>query len=225
VVPSAKRPTLASEIFAAGEAARLMADPVFLGAGVPRGDGRLVLVLPGLFGSDLYLHPLRTWLRRQASTNMWRRLREQPGPVALIGHSRGSVLARALAGALQETVSHLILLGSPAAAFTSTSLQQVMEQPPAAPLVIEASLRVRRLLDPDCQFPECDCPFPNDLNRPLAPETRVLSVFSADDPIVPPESSRLPGARNVQVSGTHSGLVYNPAVYREIAATLASVDM
>lgn len=223
-----------------------MADPVYLGVGVPRGDGRLVLVLPGLFGNDLYLHPLRAWLRRigyrparstlavnagcperlrrQVGRDLRRKLRERPGPVALIGHSRGGILARALAGELQGGASHLILLGSPVGALTLSSLDEVMAEPPAAPLVIEASLRVRRLLDPDCRFPECGCPFPEDLRRPLAPETRVLAVYSGDDPIVPPESARMPGARSVQVSGTHSGLVYNPSVYREIAATLASTE-
>jgi hypothetical protein len=30
----------------------------------------------------------------------------------------------------------------------------------------------------------------------------------------------MPGARNVQISGTHTGLVYNGAVYRELAAVL-----
>src|ERR1700752_3328490 len=41
----------------------LMADPCFYGFGVPRGDGRLVVVLPGLLGSDLYLQPLRQWFQ------------------------------------------------------------------------------------------------------------------------------------------------------------------
>src|SRR5215469_18849461 len=42
----------------------LLADPCFYGFGIPRGDGRLVAVLPGLLGSDLYLQPLRNWLQR-----------------------------------------------------------------------------------------------------------------------------------------------------------------
>jgi len=40
----------------------LLADPAFYGIGVPRGDGKLVVVLPGLLGGDLYLLPLRRWL-------------------------------------------------------------------------------------------------------------------------------------------------------------------
>ena len=57
-------PALARETFAWTEFVHLMADPVYYGAGVPRGDGRLVLVLPGLFGNDWYLQPLRSWLNR-----------------------------------------------------------------------------------------------------------------------------------------------------------------
>jgi hypothetical protein len=49
------------------EAAALIADPVFWGWGVPRGDGHAVIVLPGLGGSDLYLTPLRGWLRAWAT--------------------------------------------------------------------------------------------------------------------------------------------------------------
>ena len=32
---------------------RFLVDPVFHGTGVPRGDGRPVVVIPGLFGGDL----------------------------------------------------------------------------------------------------------------------------------------------------------------------------
>src|SRR5438093_13117111 len=40
----------------------LLADPVFYGIGVPRGDRKPVVVIPGLLGNDLYLQPLRLWL-------------------------------------------------------------------------------------------------------------------------------------------------------------------
>jgi hypothetical protein len=43
---------LGRESLAAVELMRLFSHPVFFGAGVPRGDGRLVLVLPGLFQND-----------------------------------------------------------------------------------------------------------------------------------------------------------------------------
>ena len=52
------------ESLALGELAALTRDPIYRGESVPRGDGRLVVLIPGLFGSDLYLWPLRRWLAR-----------------------------------------------------------------------------------------------------------------------------------------------------------------
>jgi hypothetical protein len=48
----------------AAELGRLLIGPVYYGAKEERGDGRVVMVIPGLFGGDLYLEPLRAWLRR-----------------------------------------------------------------------------------------------------------------------------------------------------------------
>jgi len=241
-----ERSPLASEWQAMGEWAQLLANPVYWGVGVPRGRGRLVLVIPGLFGNDLYLHPLRTWLGRlgyrpvrstlsinagcyerlsgQAEEELRRAMSGGADRVAVIGHSRGGMLARAIAARLGGNASHLILLGSPAGAFARMSQAEFErgDMPPGASAVVGASLRARRLLDPDCRFPACGCPFAIDLRRPLSPQTQVLSVYSRDDAVVPPSASPMPGARNVEVGGTHSGLVYNQAAYRELAAALAS---
>jgi len=43
---------------------RLLADPVFRGAGVPHGDGRPVILLPGFGGGDQTLIVIADWLRR-----------------------------------------------------------------------------------------------------------------------------------------------------------------
>lgn len=243
-MPPAARPSFLSEARAAGELAQLLADPLFYGRGIPRGGKRHVLVLPGLFASDVYLEPLHTWLRRigyrpirstlslnvgcpqrlreQIDENIQRYTETRPGPIALIGHSRGGILARAIAGQLQDDASHLILLGSPVAALIqSPSWSSMKKRPPANASVKRASDRARELLDPDCDVPDCGCPFPVDLARPLSVHTRVLSVYSADDPIVPAWACPYPGAENVEVTGTHSGLVYNHAVLEAIAATLA----
>ncbi len=235
---------LAREALAFGEIAALLRDPIYRGNGVPRGDGRLVVIIPGLFGSDLYLWPLRRWISRigfrPSTSGLWvnagcaDRLtseiekwieRQQPQhdrSVVLIGHSRGGVLARALAARMGSRVSNLIALGSPigiAAAFASGSGPRFAHQ--TMNRVAQASNAARGFLDPQCRFPDCECAFVNNLRDPLAPEATVLSIYSREDPIVPPEASIVAGARNVEVSGSHSGLVYNPAVYRELARALA----
>ena len=47
------------------ELARLLVDPVFLAqSGVPRGDGRPVVLLPGFLAGDQTLAILAAWLRR-----------------------------------------------------------------------------------------------------------------------------------------------------------------
>ena len=238
--------TAIGEARAATELARLLADPVYRGRGVPRGDGRAVLVLPGLFGSDLYLQPLRQWLQRlgyrplrsglavnagcperlsrRVEGSLDRQLRAADGRLAIVGHSRGVILGWALAARLGERASHLILLGSPAAALVRAVREPGSAPDPttaASPAVVEAGTLARRLLDPDCAFPACGCPFIGALARPLSAETSVLSLIARDDRIVSPDACRVADARNVAVDGTHSGLAYNAAAYREIAGALA----
>jgi triacylglycerol lipase len=238
-------PSIAREAFALSDIARLLRDPIYRGEGLTRGDGRFVVIIPGLFGSDLYLWPLRRWLSRigfRASTSgLWLnagcpdrltsevqswigRQASRDRKIVLIGHSRGGILARALAVRLGSRVSHLITLGSPvgvAAAYAQPStLGQIPHQTMNA--LARASNRARAVLDPNCRFPECGCEFVRNLAQPTAPETIVLSIYSREDPIVPPQASISEGARNIEVGGTHTGLVYNPAVYREIARALSA---
>lgn len=237
-------PSLAREGFAWAEFVQLLADPVYYGAGVPRGDGRLVLVLPGLFGNDWYLRPLRTWLNRigyraapstltvnagcperltrAIEQSLEHRREVVRGSVAIIGHSRGGILARAIASRLGEDVSHLVFLGSPVGGIQNWGGGQAFRTA-GNPRVAEAGTRARRLLDPDCDAPFCGCPFPQDFMRPLSPATSVTSIYSREDPIVPSWSCRFPGARNIEVSGTHIGLACNGVVYRELASALADV--
>jgi len=247
VVDPGRYGVLRREAQALTELAALRLAPVYFGVGLPRGDGRLVLVLPGLFGNDLYLQPLRGWLarlgyrpvrstialnagcpnrlREQVEGELRSRMARHPGPVGLIGHSRGGMLGWALAARLQGAAACLALLGSPAGAV----VQMLRRDPaagiqsiPAAASVVEAGRRAMRLLDPDCDFPTCGCAYPEDLRRPLSATIRILSIYSRDDGIVSPAACPVPGARNVEVGGTHSGLVYNRAVYPELAAFLAA---
>ena len=228
---------LRSEAGALNELFALQRDPVFRGAGIPRGDGRLVLVIPGLFGSDFYLEPLRSWLRRigyrpvrstmsinagcpdrlrtQVESALRRTMDRNPGPLAIIGHSRGGMLGWAIASRLQDRVSHLVLLGSPAPAVVAMmrSNPNPTQVRVAAGAVADAGQRALRLLDPDCTVPACGCPYTDDLRRDLSPATRLLAVSSREDRVVGSRATQVTRGENVMVSGTHSGLVYNRAVY------------
>ena len=228
-----------------GELAALYRDPVFYGRGVPRGNHRLVVVVPGLFGSDVYLQPLRSWLARigytpvrsglsvnvgcpdrlrtQVETTMRRQRQVTNDAIALIGHSRGGMLCWAIASRLQQRASHLVLLGSPAPAVVKMfGLGDVFAPSTVArSSVAAAGTRALKLLDPDCTVPACGCPYVDDLRRHLSAVTRVLSVYSRDDQIVRPAACHVDGAENVEVGGTHSGLAFNRAVYPHLARFLA----
>jgi pimeloyl-ACP methyl ester carboxylesterase len=221
-------------------------DPVFYGAEVARGDSRLVMVIPGLFGGDLYLEPLRAWLRRigytPVSSNLFvnagcpLRLRDQvqrqisnwqqskSGPLALIGHSRGGVIAWSIAAQMGERVSHLAVLGSPLSVYrhSAASGQDIPRRTQIGRLLGQASNFARRILDPNCNFPACGCSFVRDTGRPLSPATAFLSIFSRDDEVVALEENEIPAEQIVEVSGRHAALVYNPQVYRALGRFLAT---
>ena len=91
-------------------------------------------MLPGMFGNDFYLQPLRSWLRRigyrptvstiainagcsrrlieRVEVGLARQLASTERPVAIIGHSRGGMLGKAIASRLGERCTHFIALGS-----------------------------------------------------------------------------------------------------------------
>lgn len=231
---------LAREASAWGEFGDLMRARIFWAP--PRvGEGRPVLVLPGLFGNDLYLGPLRSWLgrsgfrairstllvnagcperlTRRIEKNLERKLKEDQR-VIIIGHSRGGLLGRTIAARLQDRASHLVLLGSPVGGMTSWGRMLGIGQNAASKTVRSASDRARRLLDPDCNVPNCGCPFPEDFMRDLHDDTSVVSIYSPTDPIVPARACHVSGGENIAVSGTHTGLAANSEVYRALVDTL-----
>jgi pimeloyl-ACP methyl ester carboxylesterase len=116
------------------ELGRLLVDPVFRGAGLPRGDGRPVVLLPGFLAGDQTLVVMAAWLHRlgyrpatcgfvtnircseDAIERVERKVQgfaERHGRrVGLIGHSRGGHYARALGARRPDLVSHAISLGA-----------------------------------------------------------------------------------------------------------------
>ena len=119
------------------ELSALLRDPVFRGRGVPHGDGRPVLLIPGFLSGDWSLRILHSWLDRigyktylsgilfniQHSERMLAGLRhrlvqiekETGSRVSIVGHSRGGLLAKVLSQRRPQSVEQVITLGSPLA--------------------------------------------------------------------------------------------------------------
>jgi len=221
----------------------LRAAPVYWGWGVPRGAGAPVVVVPGFLGSDLYLYELYWWLRRMGYRAHYSRIgrnaecldvvrsrliatidrvhAEAGRPVHVIGHSLGGMLARSAAAHHPEQVASVVTLGSPFRGIRSH------------PLVLQASDRVRARITlrpgaesrPGCFTGYCGCEAVAGLRQGLPASVPDLAVYSRTDGIVDwrycinddPEG-------NVEVSGTHIGMVFNPQVYRLLAARLAELE-
>lgn len=222
------------------ELARLLVDPVFLGAGVPRGDGGSVLTIPGFLAGDASLSVMRTWLLRlgytahasgivanvgcsdRAVNDLERklvRIAERSGRrVALIGHSRGAHFAKALATRRPELVSSVISVG----AGLDTPFDISVPTQAAVALVRAVHARTSdRIAANGCFTAACRCRFTRDYAADFPPEVPLTSIYSKGDGVVRWRACVVPYAQCVEVSGSHVGLAFNRKVYRVLAETLA----
>src|SRR5262245_5682062 len=219
----------------------LRASPVCYGVGVPRGDGAPVVAVPGFLGSDVYLVEMYFWLRRIGYRPYLSRIgrnadcldalldrlfatigqaRSATGrKVHLIGHSLGGLLARAAATRRPDLVASVITLGSPFRGIRSHPL--IMRAVTAVRSRLRANPERRR---PDCFTSRCSCDAVTALQAPPPGVIPQMAIYTKTDGIV---DWRMciegdPGC-DVEVSGTHVGLAFNPTVYRIIALRLASL--
>ncbi len=214
---------------------RLLADPGYLRGGEPRGDGRTVVLVPGFAGGDWTLSHLSFWLRRtgyrpvtchmlfnagcaeRALARVEQRvsgLAEADGRrVAVIGHSRGGHLARALAARRPELVSHVIAMGSGLSS-------QFDAAAPALAAVAVARAVERRTGKRGCMTEDCGCAFTAGYRAPFPEDVRLTSIYSKGDGMVRWASCIVPYADNVEITGSHVGLAWNRKAYTAIAAAL-----
>ena len=220
------------------ELARLVCDPAFLHPG-HQTDAPPVLLVPGFMAGDASLAVLHGWLRRRGSRTSsagmrlnvdcreravgrlelrLRKLAEDTGRRAVvIGQSRGGELARVLAVRNPDTVGTLVMLGSP-----------VVEPVSVGGPVLSALRSVARLGDlgipgmfsSRCADGDCCAAFREDLRAPLPPDVRAVAIYSRSDGIVSWRSCVDPGARQVEVESSHTGMSVNLAVYRVLAEIL-----
>ena len=209
----------------------LRLSPVYLGFGVPRGDGSPVVLVPGFMTTDAYLVEMYFWLRRIGYTPYFSGIGINAGcvhmltqrlektvqdvhaetgrPVRIIGHSLGGFLARRVALSRPDIVSHVISLGAPI---------RSLEAHPA--LMAAAKWVTDRVVHPRLRD-DCECASDHCVPTP-PPSIRRASLYSHDDGMIDWRNCLEPDpSLNHEVGGTHIGLVFNPRVYRIVAKLLA----
>jgi len=221
----------------------LRASLTYWGLGVPRGDGAPVVLVPGFLGSDAYLTELREWLRRIGYSTFASGIgRNADCPdvlleklietveaasqasrqkVRLVGHSIGGSLAYAAAVQRPDLIAQVVTLGSPLRGIA------------AHPLVVALARLATRLMPSPRDRPRrhgahlhagsCASAVVHAMKQPLRESVLATSVYSRNDGVVDWRSSVYEDPeRNVEVSGSHTGLVVNREAYRAIANALVS---
>ena len=213
------------------ELTALLRDPVFRGRGVPRGDGRPVLLIPGFLAGDWTMRVMHAWLGRIGYTahlsgillnvhhsermlsGLRRRVaaigKQTESRVTLVGHSRGGLLAKVLAQRKPEDIEQVVALGSPLADWTD--LAAITHH--AVGVVRTANeLAYGRKLNVEGRFTY-------DLKLP--PSVPTTSISPKADDVVNFRSCLRPDIPAIPVWGTHNGLTVNPEVYRVLGRLLA----
>ncbi|MBL8206678.1 MAG: alpha/beta hydrolase [Blastocatellia bacterium] len=223
------------EVRLVAEWLQLRASPLLTGENIPRGNGEAIVTFPGFMCSDLYTACLTNWLQRigyraypsgldrnndclekvqqQVSATIEKAVDETNGKVHLIGHSLGGVLARIAAIQRPEQIASVLTLASPFRGIR------------AHPYVLWLGRRVRQQLQnadtPHCFTGFCLCPSVKALQKDVAAAVPHCAVYTKTDGIVDWRACiHDDPLYNIEVSGTHCGLVFNRQVYELIAMWL-----
>lgn len=222
------------------EAAALRRSPAWRGEGLPPGDGRPVLLIPGFLAGDGSLATMTQWLRVQGyhtrragiranvscSEAACRRLEErlegfaraQGRPVTIIGQSRGGIFAKALAARRPELVEGVVTLGSP-------TVSQLRVHPLVlAQIGLLGALgtgHVPGLFRLSCLRGDCCKRFRDALAGPFPDDVHWIALYSRSDGIVDWRACLDRKANElVEVHSSHCGMGVNASVYAEVARAL-----
>jgi pimeloyl-ACP methyl ester carboxylesterase len=233
-----------TESFFGADWAILRVSPVYLGLGVPRGDGSAVIPIPGFLGSDIYLTEMRLWLRRvgykpyksrigrnadcldviadRLFDTIERAMNDTGRPVHLVGHSLGGIIARAVTTVQPEWIASVTTLGSPFRGIRSHPYVLGLGE------MVRDRIQKRQHKDrrpPNCYTGYCKCGLVAAMQEPYPDCVPLLAIYTKADGVV--DWRYCMSAfhdKNCEVAGTHTGLAFNAAVYRHLARFLANIE-
>jgi triacylglycerol lipase len=224
------------------EAAQLLRSPIWRGVGVEPGEGQPVLLIPGFMAGDGTLATMARWLRangywtrragiranvgcsEDACERIEERLEELAGrtgrKVALVGQSRGGVLARVVATRRPDLVSGIVALGAPTVGMLRVHPLVLLQVGLVGAL---GTGRVPGLLRMSCLRGACCEPFRADLESRFPPGVRYVCVYSRTDGIVDWRAC-VDGAADelVEIHASHCGMAVSVQAYEQVARALAA---
>ena len=193
---------------------------------LPKGNGGVVLLIPGFLAGDWSMVRLRDFLTRidyrvafagvavnlgptkgfipQLDRAVERAFAADERPIAVIGQSLGGVYARGLAHRHPDKIRHVVTLCAPIHFPVATPLEGIARL--LAPFHDRAALELQE-----------------EIGR--APSVPVTAIYSKTDGIIDWRSclqDEAAGYVNVEVSGSHSAMASNPNAQRVIAQALAT---
>ena len=193
-------------------------------AAAPRGDGRRVILLPGLFNSDLSMTVMRRYLRglgyraegwglgrnlgvRSVGTDGERltaRIAAAGEPVSLVGVSLGGILARMMAHRHPDLIREVVTVASPYAGDgRATNVWRAFE-----------FVTGERLDDPAVAARS------EAIAQPLPVPT--TAIWSASDGLVNGAICHDPHARSIEVPSSHYLVQMRPEILIAVAEALAT---
>src|SRR3954454_13914781 len=233
-------PPLWRESLAGVEAAALFRSSVWRGGGVPDGAGRPVLLIPGFMAGDGSLATMTRWLRENGyrthragiranvgcsedyvtrlETRLEALFAETGERVAVVGQSRGGVIARVLATRRPDLVSGIVTLSAP-------TVNQLSAHPFVLAQVLFVGVlgtgRMPGMFRVSCLRGACCERFRADLANAFPAGVGYTALYSKTDGVVDCRACLDPAAEQIEARASHLGMGLNADVCAELGNALA----
>lgn len=231
------RKPLYHEALVGFEIAELLSSQEYLGRNIPPGDESPVIVVPGFLSKDRDTSILRDWLRRigynsrssgilfaninpeyyeESLIQEVDQMHDKTGKrVHLVGHSLGGIMVRAIAARRPEKTKSVTTLGSP--------LHGEPEE-----MIDPAVLSMANWLIPILRDRERLSQRKKEIAQSIGHRgVRITSIYTRRDGVVDWRNCVDPdlGTENIEVNGSHSGLIFNKDVYGQLGKILSKPQL